>query len=226
MKLKAFTLVETLITVLVVAVLSSVGIFIWDGTVDDARQRICGQNQYLIEESLKMYIYEKDAVPVSLSSIVPEFTDIVIAKIGKENIFFKPTRNIYLALIAIDDGPQAWAAFSDYTMGNKSILRCPAKKGGGISYAYNIGLDTGNPKASYRGFKNNGIPIVCDSDSPIFSTDGSNIVGAAFRHTRMFREPAAIACTADGIDIKITSSDTNYENARRRRGRGRGIGDN
>ena len=226
MRLKAFTLVEILITVLVVAVLSSVGIFIWDGTVDDARQRVCAQNQYLIEESLKMYIYEKDAVPVSLSSIVPEYSDIVIARLSKENIFFKPARNMRLALIAIDDGSQAWAAFSDYTMGNKSILRCPAKKGGGISYAYNVALDSGNPKASYKGLKNNGLPIVCDSNNPTFSMAGKNIDGAAFRHTRMFAEPVAIAYTADGIDIKITSSDTNYGNARRRRGCPRRIDDN
>ncbi|TRZ50525.1 MAG: hypothetical protein D4S01_06565, partial [Dehalococcoidia bacterium] len=152
-----------------------------------------------------------------LSSIVPEFTDIVIARISKENIFFKPTRYIYLALIAIDDGSQAWAAFSDYTMGNKSILRCPAKKGGGISYAYNVVLNTGNPKVSYKGLKNNGLPILCDSNNATFSMSGKNIDGAAFRHTRMFREPAAIAYTADGIDIRITPSDKNYENARRKK---------
>jgi prepilin-type N-terminal cleavage/methylation domain-containing protein len=196
MKLKAFTLVEILITVLVLAILSSTGIALWSGAVDNARQRICAQNQYILDESLKMYIYDKDAVPVSLSSLVPGYSAIAIAKISKEKLLFKPIRNICLALINIDDGRQAWASFSDYTMGNRSILRCPAKKGEGLSYGYNAALNTLDPVSVYRLLKANDMPIICDSNNPTFSMDDEgNIAGADFRHTRIGGQSVAIVHT-------------------------------
>ena len=209
MKLKAFTLVEILITVLVLAVLSSTGIALWSGAVDNARQRICAQNQYILDESLKMYIYDKDTVPVSLSSLVPEYSTIAIARISKEKLLFKPTRNVCLAIINIDNGKQAWASFSDYIMGNRSILRCPAKTGDGLSYGYNAELQSAADKVTkYKQLKDSGSPIICDSDSSTFSMVGDNIVGAAFRHTSIGRQPVAIVSTGHSA-VRITPDNPN-----------------
>jgi len=219
MKLKAFTLVEILVSVLILAILSSVGIVLWDGAVDNARQRICAQNQYILDESLKIYIYDKEAVPISLSSLVPEYSAFAIAKISKENFLFKPARNISLALININDGRQAWASsvFSDYIMGNKSILRCPANKGGGLSYGYNIqlkDLEGGAAIDKYKELQSNSMPIICDCDNSTFDAPDGNINGAAFRHGKIGGDAVAVAIGGDG-PIQITPDNTNYQNGRR-----------
>jgi prepilin-type N-terminal cleavage/methylation domain-containing protein len=213
MKIKAFTLVEILVTVLVVAILSSMGLVLWDNSVDTARQRICAQNQYILQESLKMYIYDRDTVPVSLSAIAPEYTDLALAKLNRENPLLKPIRAINLALIRINDGKKAWAEgkLSDYIRGDSNILRCPAKQGSGLSYGYNETLNTGDALTKFRELENNGLPIICDSDNATFSASGGNITGAAFRHGRNFIAQREIALSSGGRGVvQITPSNKNY----------------
>jgi prepilin-type N-terminal cleavage/methylation domain-containing protein len=213
MRLKAFTLVEILVTVLIIAILSSFGVVLWDNSVDSARQRICAQNQYILLESLKMYIYDKDTVPVSLSSIVPEYSEFAIAKISRENPMFKPTRSISLALININDGRQAWALsrLSDYIKGNSGILRCPAKEGDGLSYAYNAVLTTGDALTKFRELESQNLPIICDSNNATFQAPNGNISGAAFRHGRRLIAAREIALSAGGGGIRqITPNNISY----------------
>jgi len=150
--------------------------------------------------------------------LAPEYSGFAIAKISKENSLFKPIRSICLALVNINDGRQAWASvkFSDYIGGNISIMHCPAKKGDGISYAYNAELTTGNALTKLRALENQNLPIICDSDQDTFQAPGGNISGAAFRHGRKLiaTNDIAIAIGTNG-PVQVTPDNANYQHGKK-----------
>lgn len=191
MKRRAFTLIEVLITVLILSILSSVSLVVWNSMVDKTRQEICQQNELILLEALKFYVYDNEAVPTSLSKLVPEYTDFAIASLKKDRPYVLAMRKICLALLSLDEGRKAWAkpSFKDYLGMSKDVLHCPAKKGEGISYGFNASLllnSIGGTSASkvkiYEYMVENDAPIICDCDASTFYVMGGKITGAAFRH--------------------------------------------
>jgi prepilin-type N-terminal cleavage/methylation domain-containing protein len=124
---KAFTLTEILIVVFILAILSSVGIVSWDRMIEKARVSICQQNQAIILNGIIFYIEDNEAVPTTLSSLYPEYTDIALAKLREKHPVSAAKRKILLALLYINDGRPAWAqSFRYYIGGNRSVLHCPS----------------------------------------------------------------------------------------------------
>jgi prepilin-type N-terminal cleavage/methylation domain-containing protein len=197
-KITAFTLVEVLIAVVIIAILSSLGVAVWDGSVDNARQKICAQNQTILMESLKMFVYDKDAVPTTLSDLEPAYIELALAKIEKKDYLFKPIRTICLAFIRINDGKEAWAIpLSDYVKIDSNVTRCPANNYGATSYGINNSITN---TATFKQALNNNVPIICDCDNTSFSS----ISDAAYRHGGMFSSKR-IAIYTDGGKPKEAS---------------------
>jgi prepilin-type N-terminal cleavage/methylation domain-containing protein len=186
-KITAFTLVEVLIAVVIIAILSSLGVAVWDSSVDNARQKICAQNQTILLESLKMFVYDKDAVPTTLSGLGPEYIELAMAKIEKENPLFKPVRNICLAFLRVNDGKEALAGpLSDYVKLDPSVTRCPANTQGGTSYGMNSAITNAQ---TLKNAISAGSPIISDCDNDRFSSFPSQ---AAYRHGKMFGSKVAV----------------------------------
>jgi len=216
MRLKGFTLIEILISVLVIAILSSVSIVTWDKMVDRVRQDICGQNQSLQAESLKLYIYDKRAVPASLSQLEPCYVDMAIAKLKKERPFIYAKRKISLAMLNIDIAKDAWAVdYRDYIGNNSSILKCPADtRAVTYSYGYNSQLLNGNPIDAYNNIVSGDEPIICDCNGNTFDGAGGNLSGAAFRHgsrgVRNSTGGVAIAAGANGQAVAVYKNNASF----------------
>jgi len=147
----------------------------------------------ILMEALKFYIYDNEAVPTSLSKLVPEYADFAIASLKKSRPHVLAMRKIYLALLDIDEGSIAWAkpSFKSYLGMNATVLRCPSKKGAGISYGFaNVLKRTtlhGAPITKvgiYKIMVTNGLPIVADCSAPTFRINGNGVSGLDYRHNR------------------------------------------
>jgi len=191
MKNKAFTLIEVLVTVLIISILSSASLVVWSSMMEKTREEICQQNELILMEALKFYIYDNEAVPTSLSKLVPEYTDFAIASLKKSRPLALAMRKIYLALLDIDEGSMAWAVpgFKNYLGMNATVLRCPSKKGAGISYGYADVLEKttlfGTPITKvgiYKIMVANSLPIIADCSNPTFSINGNTVNGVDYRH--------------------------------------------
>jgi len=203
-KITAFTLVEVLIAVAIIAILSSLGVGVWDSSVDNARQKICAQNQIILLESLKMFAYDKDAVPTTLSGLDPEYIELAMANIEKENPLFKPLRSTYLALLRINDGKQAWAIpLSDYIKLDSNVTCCPANTQGGISYGMNSAITNAQ---TLKSAISAGSPIICDCNNSRFSSLSSE---AAYRHGKMFGSKVAVCMMGNTPSYAKKDSDYN-----------------
>jgi prepilin-type N-terminal cleavage/methylation domain-containing protein len=204
MKRKGFTLIEILISITVLIILASISLYTWTGVVDKVKQRVCEQNQLIIQEALWLYIYKNDAVPTSLSQVEP-YTDTAIAHLEKNKPQMFAMRKLYLALIRMDEAKNAIAGeFSRYT-GGSYVLRCPAKIGEGISYGFNDRLlaKDSRPIDLLGELSSKNIPVICDCDNPTFFADNAaGLKGGAFRHGRKFLgEPTLVATSADRVFV-------------------------
>jgi len=194
MKNKAFTLIEVLITVLIISILSSASLVVWSSMMEKTREEICQQNELILMEALKFYIYDNEAVPTSLSKLVPEYADFAIASLKKSRPQALAMRKIYLALLYIDEGSVAWAArpnFKRYLGMNATVLRCPSKKGSGLSYGFADVLERttlfSGPITKvgiHKIMVANGLPIIADCSTSTFSISGNTVRGVDYRHNR------------------------------------------
>ena len=193
MNRKAFTLTELLITVLVLSILSAASLVVWNSMIEKTRQAVCLQNELILLEAMKFYIYDNEAVPTSLSKLVPEYTDFAIASLKKSKPHVLAMRKIYLALLDIDEGSIAWAKppnFKNYLGMNARVLRCPSKKGSGISYGFADFLtkDSFHDKARskvylFKLLEAYNLPIIADCSKPTFTigTRGA-LTNVDYRH--------------------------------------------
>ncbi|NQT90999.1 MAG: type II secretion system protein, partial [Candidatus Omnitrophica bacterium] len=223
---KAFSLLEMIVVVMIIAILSAVGVFVWDEVISNTKTQICEQNQMIIKDALKYYIADNEAVPLSLSQITPEYTDLALARLNEKSPGSMSMRKFYIALLKIDGTSTACAGeFVDYVGGNADYLECPMNEGGGISYGYNIELRTGIQNASVDGvqlFKEleaDNIPIICDSDNDTFTAgDNGNITGAALRHGRRIIAAQRLAVAVGGEDtICVISTGNNWSSPKKER---------
>ena len=174
----AFTLIEIIITVVVLSILSAIGAISWDAMVDKTRQDICEQNQTILVGALKFYIYDNQAAPTSLSSIYPKYTNFALAKMKKDYPITYAKRAISLAMLRASQPKNALAAqFADYLGMQTSVLHCPEDNNGGISYGLHKVFDGLTGSAAIDMFESCSNEIIIADSDQAFISSSSDCIG-------------------------------------------------
>ena len=164
---KGFTLVELLVVVAIVITLATIGMYFYNKSLAYAKETVCETNLRAIEQGLKLYATENDALPASLGQLKLEHLEKGYAKAMKKN---KWITKLCFLLLKFDASDKAYAQFLTYENLKKygvtsSIFHCPADKNGGASYGLNSTLE--GKKWSDIGEE---VIIVADSDDYLFNT--------------------------------------------------------
>lgn len=204
MKGKSFTLIELLISFVIFSIMASISVFTYNKVVESNKERICIQNQLLINTLLELYTREENAVPASLGSVPEAYFEKALAKVKEKDPFFMHKRFVYKKLESLINKKSCYAAALSDLVGRKDFLICPSDQTPvGSSYAINSALvnyKATNPATTtaydaYIDFRNRNIPVVVDSDNTTFSYT-INIAGAAARHGSFMQEKYSITVTA------------------------------
>ena len=163
---RAFTLLEIIIIVVVVAVLATVGLPVYKNTVEDSKAKVCQVNLKAISAALDVYAMEHDTIPGDLSKIPSEYLEKAYAKIMQE----KGSWRIKLAYFIVGSQERGLAyagLLHDISGGNIKLITCPADttppSAGGVSYAIS-GVIANQSSRYYRALAG-GTTVVADSNS-------------------------------------------------------------
>ncbi|MCX5708027.1 MAG: prepilin-type N-terminal cleavage/methylation domain-containing protein [Candidatus Omnitrophica bacterium] len=173
MKNRAFTLVEIIVTVVIVGILATIGLPTYQNVLESSKERVCDTNLLTLQKAVEMYTMEHDTVPGALSQL----NDKYIRKAYVEVMSGKDAWKIKLAYFLVN-GPQrslAYAVAGPELYGLPS-LRCPDNPDKNtyltrISYGINSGV-AGLTALGYKNLDDNTV-IVADSRGEVFSYTGS-----------------------------------------------------
>lgn len=125
MKKKAFTLVEIMIALIIVAVVASLSVVTFQKTIDANDDRICRQNLKVLQDAYEIYTIENNALPATLSRLTPEQIHLAY-----EKVIAKPKENrlagYFNNLIGIR--PAIAQSLGKYYGNDPKVRRCPADK--------------------------------------------------------------------------------------------------
>jgi prepilin-type N-terminal cleavage/methylation domain-containing protein len=137
--MKGYTLIEVLIVVVIILVLSSIGIYLYQRGLAYAKETVCQTNLKALDSAVQLYAEENDALPASLGHLKLEHLEKGYAKAMEDRGWLK---KFSLLLVKLDASEQAYAEFLTY--GNlkgygvtEAIFHCPADPNGGVSYGIN-----------------------------------------------------------------------------------------
>ena len=211
-KRKAFSMMELMVTVVVLTIIASIAIFSYQGYQDRAAMLRDETNQKIWYTAVQMDAASTGTIAGSLSELSPEVLDRAYALVINEKS--RP----YTLLAYLDEQWRQWwgspvAESSTYVPSNYysrdvNVLRCPSDKrrnlatsfnasgrpNGPISYAISSGED-GAAGKPYAWFKNS---INADKDLIIESDDG---ITAVYRH---HHGNTAVIINARGQHKRIT----------------------
>ena len=138
MKRKAFSLVEILVAVIILAVLSSLSIVAYQKTLQANEERICQQNLKVLQAAVEVYTMENDAVPATLAMLTPGQIRLAYLKVvgqPQENKLLAFLKNTLGIKTALAQTPTELGKYYNY---DAKVLKCPADKSTfAISYTIN-----------------------------------------------------------------------------------------
>ncbi|MCM8795262.1 MAG: prepilin-type N-terminal cleavage/methylation domain-containing protein [Candidatus Omnitrophica bacterium] len=165
MRKKAFTLMEIVIVIIVVGILATLGMPLYQNFIEDQKAKVCEANLKAQKTALDIYMMEHDGVPGSLSYIPQRYFDQAYSLILKEKDAWK----IKLAyfILELQEKSLAFAVPLANILGGRFV--CPKDKNPSAthgSYGINAAL-VGMTAADYRKFE--GLTIA-DCENPAFSS--------------------------------------------------------
>jgi len=174
---KSFTLMETIMVVVVIGILSTLGIATYRQLLDNARQKVCETNLKTLETAVEMYALENDALPASLGDLKPSQVKKAYAKVMRKEGWF--TKFAYF-FVKLNTPREVYAQFLTYDNLGKygaasQVFHCPADTNGGVSYGINAQL----AGKRWRDISED-TWIVADCDNYTFSSSGA----LAYRHIK------------------------------------------
>lgn len=217
MRSKSFTLIELLIGLVILAILASISFLTYSKAIDSNKQKICMQNELLINTLLELYTREENPDTIILSSIPDVYFEKALAKVKKLDPFFIHKRFVYKKIESLSHKKSCYAAELTELIGRKDFLICPSDRNtannNGSSYAIYSALsnwDTAIPSANsaYEAYiycRNNDIPLIVDSENQTFAYSGS-LSNTDPRHGGFIQEEYSIATTGKGEVFKCSSS--------------------
>lgn len=173
MRKKNLTLVEIAIVVVVIGILATIGIPVYNNIIENAKARACELNLKTILGAVEAQTLEEDSFPASLSKISDKNFEKAWAKVLKKEGAFK-TRLVYF-LVNFDKKGLVYAATTTNKpwvhkfISDSGVLRCPCVREGN-SYGINASL-AGKTYEEYKTGPADTI-IVGDCNSNKFSSIG------------------------------------------------------
>ena len=139
---RGYTLVELAITIGVILVLSTIGLFIYQSALAYARGTVCETNVRTLKRAVEEYTMENDAFPATLGQLEPRHLKAGYDRALKDS---KWKTKISLFLIKMDASGHAHAQFLTHENlkkygAMKSIFECPADDGRRPSYGINASV--------------------------------------------------------------------------------------
>lgn len=129
MKRKSFTLIEILIALIILSILASLSVAVYQKTVDANNERICAQNLKVLQAAIDIYTVENDALPAALSLLTPRQIYLAYSRVAgkrKENPFSIALRKMFSTEPAIAGGE---IFISRYLAGNIKVFCDPTVNG-------------------------------------------------------------------------------------------------
>ncbi|MCX5708028.1 MAG: prepilin-type N-terminal cleavage/methylation domain-containing protein [Candidatus Omnitrophica bacterium] len=174
MKKRAFTLVEIIVTVVIVGILATIGLPVYQNVLESSKQKVCDTNLLTLKKAVELYTMEHDIVPGALSQL----NDKYIRKAYAEVMSGKGAWGRRLAYLIVE-GPQWGLAYAD-TYGMPK-LRCPCNADPTKpSYGINSGV-AGTTSLEYKNLADNAV-IVADSGGEVFTYAGGGGSGNKSDH--------------------------------------------
>ncbi|MBU3933359.1 MAG: hypothetical protein KKH11_01670 [Candidatus Omnitrophica bacterium] len=160
-KKRSFALTEIIIVCVIISILGAVAVATYQRAAEKANQLLCETREKLIYTAVKMYIYDNNAVPASLSQPWLQYKDRAIAKLREENkkSSFSFVRNWALVKVA-----EAYD-LAEYYGKDVTTITCPRDKTPpphGVSYTINSAL--AGKSASFLKV-NKDVSLIYESDS-------------------------------------------------------------
>jgi type II secretory pathway pseudopilin PulG len=200
MRLKAFTIVELIIAVIIVGILGTLAINQYQGFVENADAQVCETNLKTLQNSMESYSLEHDTIPAAVSEIPEKYIEKAFASIMRQ----KGSWKIKLAYLVVDWKhrgffqtvvyAQSLNRLNDLAKGNSGLLRCPKVPIGQNSYGINSVIK-GHRSVYYRKMKRLYPNLVLISDSDAAEMSGDPITATAqLRHYRALSGTGGYNC--------------------------------
>lgn len=156
MNKKSFTLIEILVVLIIVSILASVSVALYQKTVESNNERICAENLKVLQSAIDIYTIENDALPAGIAQLTPRhiyLASSLTIKERKENLLSIALRKMFSTEPALATPPLDAPGFMRRHLGNKKKVLCdPADKNCNESCisstptcaSYNSNLDANN----------------------------------------------------------------------------------
>lgn len=124
---RGFTLVEIMAAVIILSILTSLSIVAYQKTLETNDERICQQQQKILQGAIEAYTIENDSLPNELAQLSPEHIHIAYLKVtGRQgNKLLAFWQDFLGTRPAIAQTPPELGKFYNY---DTRILRCPRDK--------------------------------------------------------------------------------------------------
>ena len=144
---KSFTLIEIMLTIVVISVLASVSIVSYRGVYEKAQEITCEANLEILNTAVELYGIDRDQLPAYLSEVWPKYREEAIALFIERHERDKTPYMLALNSVRwVMDNVQMSKAYAQtvspkYYGNDASVLDCPKdstpRSEGGYSYGLN-----------------------------------------------------------------------------------------
>jgi type II secretory pathway pseudopilin PulG len=198
---KNFTIIEIVIAIVVVGILVTMGIPLYNNTVENARARTCELNLKTILGAVEAQTLERNSFPATLSEISEKNFEFARQKVLKEEgalrvkliSFFAKLGDKGAAYAQVPNGP--WIHKFIY---DNETLRCPSAHG-----ANSYGINGSLAGKTYEEYKNEpqGLIVIGDCDNTSFG--GTAELASRHKEYSFFRaNDYAVTVTKDHRAVK------------------------
>lgn len=190
MKKKSFTLIEILVALIVLSIIASVSVALYQKTVDTNNERICAENLKVLQAAIDIFTVENDALPAALALLTPRHIYMAYSRVAgerKENPISIAIRNLFSTKLALaggadstyNDEPHSLIPFvRRYINGKKKLFRDPAQGspptlgGCGITFGSPLTCGSYNFNFNTNTFDNTTNELIKDSPFALISDSG------------------------------------------------------
>ena len=176
---KSFTLIEIMLTIVVISVLASVSIVSYRGVYEKAQEITCEANLEILNTAVELYGIDRDQLPAYLSEVWPKYREEAIALFIERHERDKTPYMLALNSVRwVMDNVQMSKAYAQtvspkYYGNDASVLDCPKdstpRSMGGSNYSY--GLNSRVAGMSYIQYKQlEDFILLADCDASTFTT--------------------------------------------------------
>lgn len=158
MQRKSFTLIEILVALIVLSILASFSVAVYQKTIDANNERICQQNLKVLQAAIDIYTVENDILPAALSQLTPRQIYLASSRVigkRKESFLSIAFRKMFSTEAALAD-TEGEKFKHNYLKDNIKVFCDPADTGcnpsnitsctaSGCGSSYNINLNTADP---------------------------------------------------------------------------------